>query len=165
MTWLVDNFMDFSYLNNSVTYTGNFFDVDISQSFILSEYTSPLRSSIVSKTSYWSVTWLNLTSPIVEGDNATITAIFYCDSYGGVLDDYTLWSVSDGVFFNDTVGKWDTMTWTQTFDSIVCDVPFDVTVFQSQQLFDIKMILFFSFCLFTFYMFVKIFSVFFWFRK
>lgn len=140
---LADNFLDFSYLS-SLTETGAFFPYDFNQTSTLEEYTNPIRSSIVGKTQYGTTERLDLSSPIVAGDSAVLTAMFFCDAHGANLDDYTLWSIQDGVFFDDNVGKWDNSTWSDSFSSIICTEPFDVSIFEAQQLYDIKQFVFYG---------------------
>lgn len=161
------NYFDFEYLQITGTnLPWAVFPFDFSQSSTLTEYISPLWSSIVSHTSYWSVLRLNLNDPIVEWINWTVTAIFFCDAFNWTLISYTWGSTSDWIYFNDSVGQRDYITWTNAIDSITCDIPFDLAEFDSQQLYDIKTTLFFTFIIvLLFFIIWMLKPLFFWTKK
>lgn len=147
-------FLDFQFLTDfqDNLFTWNFFDYDFTQDTVSNEYLSPIFFDIENITPLWQEPWIDSSLPMVELDWSVsdYTPNVYCNSFDNAsLMDYTAWSTDVYWIGWDPIdSQFEEWTWTQ-YDIIICQTTFNHDTFQSQQLYDVKMFVFFGFLLFA----------------
>lgn len=141
MTGLADKFLNFEYLTDKPdAFTGAFFDYDFNQAVTSTQYDNPTFSIIENITPTASAPWIDSSLSLVEfpwGVSNYVSDIF-CNAFTNwSLFDYEIWSELYWIWRNPIESQWEEWTWTQ-YNFITCQFAFDHSVFQSQQLYEIK---------------------------
>lgn len=145
ITWFAQ-YLNFDYINQTgYSLPVSLFRYDFTQTQTSTDYTDPTFDIIQDITPYpmdWGFDW---SEPISIGTHENITSQIFCDSINwSTLQDYEMTDIGTWVGRNDSTSQREEFSDWNLFASITCVSVFDHSEFQSQQFYDIKNILFYT---------------------